>query len=70
MKTLAAACACVSALVFAPTAHADGTCTFAAPVVLISLTAPITLVCGDGNTLTITHTTDVSVDPKLFSRAP
>lgn len=70
MKIIAALTATALALLFAPAAHADGTCTFAAPVIIISLAAPVTIVCGDNNDTTVNHTTDIQFDPSLLGRAP
>jgi hypothetical protein len=70
MRTLVALAITVAALLFAPAAHADSTCTFASPVIIISLFAPVTLVCGDNNDITVNHTTSVQIDPSLLGRAP
>jgi hypothetical protein len=70
VRILAALLLVLAAVLFAPAAHADGTCTFAAPVIIISLAAPVTIVCGDGDITSVTHSTDVQIDPSLLGRAP
>jgi hypothetical protein len=72
VRILAALLLAGAAVLFAPApdAEADGTCTFAAPVIIISLAAPVTIVCGDGDITSVTHSTDVQIDPSLLGRAP
>jgi hypothetical protein len=68
VKRALAAGITLAAVACAPTAHADATCTFDAPVIIFSLTAPVVLICGDGNNTTINHSTQI--DPSLFGRGP
>lgn len=66
---IAAIMAALFALTAAAPAQADPgvECTITGNVIIISLMAPVTFVC-DGNA-TVTHTTTVTVSPKLFDPA-
>lgn len=63
MKLIAVLALSVSGVFAAPAANAHADCQF--PVVVLALAGPVTLICGDGNSTNVNHSTVVTIDPSL-----